>query len=61
MNKQCKCPDCGKQLELMHEYHSGDSYVAIFHCEECIDGIDKDWEVTYSEDGTEKILRYFFG
>ena len=61
MNKQCKCPDCGKQLELMQGYHSGDTYIALYHCEECIDGIDSDWKVTYKEDGTRNVRRYYFG
>lgn len=60
-NIKCTCPNCGKQLELMHEYHSGDTFIELYHCEECIDGIDSDWEVTYKEDGTKNIQRYYFG
>jgi hypothetical protein len=62
MNKQCICPDCGKQLKFMSGYHQGDTYIALFHCEECKDGIDSDWEVTYTEENKIKIIRrYFFG
>lgn len=62
MNIKCTCPDCGKQLELMQGYHSGDTYIALYHCEECIDGIDSDLEVTYTEENKiKRIRRYFFG
>ena len=61
-NFEYTCPDCGKHLEFMAGYHQDDSFVAIFHCEKCKDGIDSDWEVTYTkENGIEKIRRYFFG
>lgn len=60
-NIKCTCPDCGKQLEFMSGYHHGDSYVAIFHCEECNTGTDKDWEVTYEGEKIKQIQRYFFG
>ena len=61
-NKQCTCPDCEKPLEFMSGYHQGDTFIALFHCEECVDGIDSDWEVTYTEDNEIMMIRkYFFG
>lgn len=56
------CPDCGKNLELMSYYREGDYIVGLFNCEECKDGIDSDWVITYTkENGIEKIERYYFG
>lgn len=62
MKNKFICPNCGKPLELMSDYHQCDLIIGLFHCEECIDGIDSDWEITYFEDGRiEKIRRYYFG
>lgn len=60
-NIKYMCPDCMKQTEFMSEYHQGDSYIAIFHCEECNTGTDKDWEVTYEGEKIKQIQRYYFG
>lgn len=56
------CPDCSKFLRLMYYYHQDDLIIALYTCEDCKNGIDSDWRVTYSkEKGIEKIERYFFG
>lgn len=56
------CPDCGRRLEFESSYVENGKVIALMSCLECVDGIDKDWEVTYStENGIEKIERYFWG
>ena len=57
------CPDCGKPLEFMSAYYMDtDKIVALMYCDQCNNGLDKEWEVTYStENGVEKIERYYFG
>ena len=58
---KCTCPNCGKQLEFMSGHNDGYDLVVLFHCEECKDGIDSDWEITYTEDNEiKRIRRYFF-
>lgn len=61
-----KCPDCGKPLEFESSYIDQidgiNKVIALTHCDECHNGLDKDWQVTYSkENGVEKIERYFWG
>lgn len=61
-NTKFICPDCGKRLKFMSGYCQGNSFIGLFSCEKCIDGIDSDWEVTYTkENGIEKIRRYYWG
>lgn len=61
-NNKILCPDCGKPLEWMSSYVNNNKVIALFYCEECNNGLDKEWEVTYSkENGVERIERYFFG
>lgn len=61
-----KCPDCGKLLEFESSYidqiEGINKVIALMYCDECNNGSDKDWQVTYSkENGVEKIERYFWG
>ena len=60
------CPDCGKPLEFESSYIDRidgiNKVIAFMYCDECNNGLDKDWQVTYSkENGVEKIERYFWG
>lgn len=60
--KNIACPDCGKPLEFMSAYVENNKVTALFNCDQCNNGSDKDWEITYSkENGVEKIERYYFG
>ena len=54
------CPNCGKPLRLIsYDYHCD---VGIYHCAECLNDIDSDWEVTFTEEGEIKeIERYYIG
>lgn len=62
MMKSIVCPDCGKPLEFMSAYVENNKVIALFNCDQCNNGSDKDWEVTYSKkNGVEKIERYYFG
>lgn len=63
MAKSIKCPDCGKILRFMSACpcQDGNLYV-LMYCEECENGLDKEWEVIYNkENGVTDIHRYFFG
>lgn len=44
-----------------HPHQDGNLYV-LMYCEECENGLDKEWEVIYNkENGVTDIHRYFFG
>lgn len=58
MPKEILCPFCDKPLEIMSSHIEGDKLILLLHCEDCKDGIDKDWKFTCE---IEKIERYFFG
>ena len=61
-NTKFVCPDCGCKLEFESSYVDNDKVIALMSCLECNNGLDKDWQVTYSkENGIEKIERYFWG
>lgn len=60
-NHYITCPDCGKPLEWISKYICNGETMAICYCEECINGIDKEWEVVYNEKGIQDIHRYFWG
>lgn len=54
-NNKMLCPDCGKPLEWMSSCVDGNKVISLCYCEECNNGLDKEWEVTYSkENGIEK-------
>ena len=59
-NTNFTCPDCGNPLEFGSSYIENKKVIALMYCDKCSNGLDKDWEVTYSkENGIEKIERYF--
>ena len=61
-NMNIECPDCGKPLKWMSEYRMGSYHTAVFHCEDCKDGIDSDWTVICDDNGTIlRIERCYFG
>lgn len=56
------CPECGKVLEIESYHKCGNQIIVLCHCEECVDGIDSDWEGIYTKDeGYKDFTRYFFG
>lgn len=53
------CPDCNNPLEFESAYVEDNKVIALFYCDQCNNGLDKEWEVTYSkENGVEKIERF---
>ena len=61
-----KCPECGKTLQVMnvsHELIETENCLKILcWCENCKDGIDRDFDVTYTkENGVKEIKRHFWG
>ena len=58
VSNNIRCPFCGEILEIMSEHIEDDKLILLLHCEDCNDGIDKDWKFTCE---IEKIERYFFG
>ena len=60
-NHYITCPDCGKPLEWISKYICNGQTMALCYCKECVNGLDKEWEVVYNEKGIESIKRYFWG
>ena len=55
------CPDCGKPLRFMDGHCTRHGAIKLFHCDDCIDGLDSDWRVIYVENRIKKIEKYYFG
>lgn len=58
MSKEKLCSFCDKPPEIMSYHIKDNELILLLHCEDCNDGIDKDWKMTCK---IEKIEPYFFG
>ena len=58
MSKEILCSFCDKPPEIMSYHIKDNELILLLHCEDCSDGMDKDWKMTCE---IEKIEPYFFG
>lgn len=55
------CPACHKKLSIEHTYEENGCLIYLCHCEECLNGIDSDWKVTYSTSDVPLVERFYWG